>query len=751
MAIYRQGGVRPPERRHPSHISCIFTLIMSTLLSANAEAFESSATPSTESTARDDDENGGLALPAITVTSQSDGLSTEGTGSYTTATTTAATGLPLALRETPQSVTVVTRQRMDDQQLNSIRDVLENTTGVSSIALDSERVNYYSRGFSIDNFMYDGVPTTASGFGPAEGVLDTAAYDRVEVVRGATGLLRGVGEPSASINLVRKRPLNHFALTGTMGAGRWDNYRSMLDVSSPLTSDGRVRARLVGAYQDKKSFQDYYQQERNSLYGIVDIDLTANTTLSLGHDYQNTDPKGASWGGTPLFYSDGSRVDLPRSFGPAAQWAHWTTRSNTTFARLEQRFENGWTLKTNVDRKETKSTSHMINMGGNPDRSTGSGLQGAELDGGLNKKENSLDLMATGSFQLFGRQHELVLGGSVSREKDDSDYSYCFIPGTCAYSQPSMGSIYDWSGNYPQRPWLNRPTTTTEIRQHGLFGAARISLTDPLKLIVGARVSSYEIEENGDTQFKETNQVSPYTGLIYDLNDIYSVYASATEIFKPQQTSQRDVNGKVLSPSSGKNKEVGIKGEYFDGLMNVSLSLFEARMEGVAVQDANNVTVTTGQQAYRLVDGTQSRGIDLDAQGELAHGWNVFSGISHFTAWDQEGGRLNTTIPRTTARLFTTYRLPEGWNRLTIGGGVNWQSRWYNTATNPVHGNVQVEQASYALASLLARYQVSDRLNVSANVNNLFDRVYFTALGFQNGYIYGEPRNVMINLTYTLE
>lgn len=338
------------------HTACLLALSMPAWLPDSARAQESNAAAQ--------DVKGVAAnpvtLPEITVTGEASRLATEGTGSYTTQATSAATGLRLSPRETPQSVTVITRQRMDDQQLNSIRDVLENTTGVSSTVLDSERVNYYSRGFSIDNFLYDGVPTTSGGaFGPGEGVLDTAFYDRVEDVRGATGLLQGVGEPSASINLVRKRPLREFSATGSLGLGRWDNYRGMLDVSTPLTSDGRVRARVVGSYQDRKSFQDRFSQERRAFYGVVDIDLTSSTTLTVGHEHQNNEPKGATWGGLPLFFSDGSRTDWSRSKNPAAEWNTWESRTNTSFARLEQRFDNGWNLRVNADRKRREVSSDM--------------------------------------------------------------------------------------------------------------------------------------------------------------------------------------------------------------------------------------------------------------------------------------------------------------------------------------------------------------------------------------------------------
>lgn len=214
-----------------------------------------------------------LELDAMTVTGAQLGTTTEGTGSYTTGTTAAATALPLSIRETPQSVSVITRQRMDDQSMRTVGDALANAPGISTPQLDSERITFTSRGFSIADIQYDGVSTYyKSNYAAGESELDTVIYDRIEVVRGATGLLTGAGEPSASINLVRKRAdSKEFRGEAQVSAGTWDNYRSTLDLSGPLSADGAIRGRLVGAYQDKKAFFDRYSRENQTLYGVLDF------------------------------------------------------------------------------------------------------------------------------------------------------------------------------------------------------------------------------------------------------------------------------------------------------------------------------------------------------------------------------------------------------------------------------------------------------------------------------------------------
>ncbi|KAG1250074.1 hypothetical protein G6F68_012999 [Rhizopus microsporus] len=132
------------------------------------------------------------------------GATTEGTGLYTADWMRSANGLVLSQRETPQSVTVVTRQRMDDEDMRSLTDVMASTPGISVQNFDSERYSFNSRGFGVSNYMYDGIPTSFdTGYAAGESSVDPIIYDRVEVVRGATGLLTGAGNPSASINLRR--------------------------------------------------------------------------------------------------------------------------------------------------------------------------------------------------------------------------------------------------------------------------------------------------------------------------------------------------------------------------------------------------------------------------------------------------------------------------------------------------------------------------------------------------------------------
>ena len=691
------------------------------------------------------------ALPAITVTGRMDAATTESTGSYTTGETAAATHLSLSLQETPQAVTVITRQRMDDQQLNSVQGVLENTTGVSAYQSDSERTSFYSRGFLINNVKYDGIPTDVGNIvnGSGIGSVDTAFYDRVEVVRGGSGLLTGTGNPSAAINLVRKRPTRDFSASASLGAGSWDTYRGMADISTPLTGDGRIRARMVGTYQDGHSYVDGYKPQRKSFYGIVEADLTPDTTVSLGYDYQDITPKGSTWGGLPLWFSDGTQAEYSRSRNYAQDWSHWNNTLKTAFAEIEHRFDNGWKLRAVANQYRTGYDAELLGLIGRPDRATGLGSYpyGAypvALASEGRSCQNTFDVMASGPFELLGRQHDLVVGATSSRRTVNQEDIAPFYPGFAPVN------VYELSPAFP-RPNFDAMAsipTRTRIKQSGVFGAARFSLAEPLKLVVGGRFSNYEIDDDvggSSLHYKKSGEFTPYAGLIYDIDKTYSAYVSYTGIFNPQ-TDYRDSKGNVLTPSKGKTKEIGLKGAYMDGRLNASVAMFETELDNAAQMIAGTYT-PGGAQAYRGADGTKSRGIELDLQGELARGWNIYAGITHFTAQDGNGVRLNSQIPRTTVQLFTIYQLPGEWSKLTLGGGVRWQSRFYqapNTGTSSLGG----EQGSYALVSLVARYAFTEKMNVAVNINNVFDKKYALQKGDFDTVSYGAPRNVMVTLNY---
>jgi len=669
--------------------------------------------------------------------------------SYTVDNSSAATKLPMSLRETPQSISVITRQQLDDQELNSLRAVLDNTSGVYSDAYDSERVLFFSRGFLIDNLMYDGVPAISNfNTGSIDETLDTAVYDRIEVVRGATGLMTGAGSPGASINVVLKHadsktPRADVDLT----VGSWNDRRAEVDASMPLNADGSVRARVVGVYQDRDSYQDLYNNKKKVFYGIVDADLTPDTLLSVGYDFQDNKPKANTWGSFPLFLADGTLADWSRSVTTAPDWSFWNRRTETVFGELRHSFSNDWSLRSTVSWRRYKEDLALFYVYGFPDPVTGEGLEPYAYRSKGEIIERSLDLYATGPFDLFGRRHELVVGYNGSRT---SNTGLEFEPGELA----DPGNFFEWNGSYPMPAFAEQGTPLADIdtRQNGLYAAARFSLADPLKFIAGARYATWKIDSFyiydtptvSNYDYKET---IPYAGLIYDIGKNVSLFASYTGIFKPQNS--RDINGHYLDPIDGESFEIGIKGEHMDGRLNTSFTVFETRQNNVAAPVFDPVTgepilLPDGSQVSHTIDGTRTRGFEAEAAGRLAEDWQASIGWSHYAVEDADGEPIRTFIPRTLVRAFATWT-PKHWiENLTLGGGVNWQSRSSTFVGTPDGGTI-LHQGAVTQLSVMARYQFTPKLSLQFNGNNLLDKKYYVLDEYDNTY-YGAPANYSLSL-----
>jgi outer membrane receptor for ferric coprogen and ferric-rhodotorulic acid len=708
------------------------------LLSLNAHAAETAA----------------LQLGATNISAEGLGATTEDTHAYTTGSMSSATGLPLSIRETPQSVTVITRQQMDDRGVQSVGDALRNTPGVSTQKYDSDRSEFSARGLAITNFQYDGINIPYDGVygeNPNNGD-DAASIDRVEIIKGATGLMTGNGDPSATVNLIRKKPTKQFkaSISGTVGS--WDAYRTVGDISGSLTDSGNVRGRFVGAYSDQNSYLDHYSQKKDLFYGILEADLSDDTLLTFGIDKSSTTPRGTSWTGNPVYFADGGRTDFPRHFNSGADWSRRDFDNITYFASLEHALANDWKFKVSLDQKTTDHDTQLASAsGGNPDRASGEGmfLYWGRWEG--HRVQNTADVNVSGPFTLGGREHELIAGVMTAHSRQTgSTYD------TSAFAEVP-GSIYDWSGDLPKQDFPKNGKYERTQSQNGIYLATRLHPTDDLSVILGSRLSTFKYNEDygynpgaglDDTHasYKEHGVVTPYAGVVYDLDDTYSLYASYTSIYQPQ--TYKDSNGSTLAPVEGDSYEAGLKAAYFDGRLNASLAFFRIEQDGVAESIGTNAVTNEG--IYKAIDGATTKGVELELAGELSDGWNVSAGYTYARSRDADEQRiygypLSTTKPEHVVRTFTTYRLPGVLDKVTVGGGVSWQSAFYGKIYSAPAGDyTRIKQGGYTLVDLMSRYQYNEHLSFTVNANNVFDKRYLTGLGNFDTTFYGEPRNVML-------
>lgn len=696
------------------------------------------------------------------VTVQADGVgATEGSHSYAmTGPLSFATGLPLTQRETPQTISVMTRQRIEDEGVDSIEALLDRTAGISVQNIGTGRFSILSRGYNIDNYQFDGVLTATDIVSQniPQSQTDLAIYDRVEVLRGATGLLTGAGDPSGTVNLIRKKPTREFQGYVSAGAGTWGRGRGELDVGGPINEAGTLRGRFVAAHEQGNTHIDYYKENKTVFYGVMEADLTPDTQLTAGVDYQNNDPRGQSSSGLPLFYSDGQQTDFKASDNAGARWNTDELKVYNAFLNLEHKFANDWKLKFSGNYLHGKREFSSADASwGFVERNTGDGVLFYGGLGSARQRQTGFDVQAAGPFELWGRQHEFVVGMNWAQFKNYHQPADDDIEGRAV-------NIYDWGNDTPKPNVSGQKLMDYDgwQKQQGVYSALRLRPADDLAVIVGARVSNYRYKlsqiytspewarNNKITEMSESGVVTPYAGVVYDLNDQHSVYASYTSIFKPQ--SARDRDGNVLDPRTGDNYEIGLKSDYFGGRLTSAIALYQIRQDNLAeVDEGQFVPGTVREPAYRAVSGAKTSGLDVELNGELAPGWQAALSYSYSITQDGAGETIRTIFPRHMAKLWTTYRLPGAWHRLTVGGGVNWQSRIYYSATTWSLPGVTLkgEQPAYAVANLMARYDFNRQVSATLNLNNVFDKKYLQGLDstFYTG-IYAPTRHAMLTVKY---
>ncbi|WP_181820555.1 TonB-dependent siderophore receptor [Paracoccus versutus] len=682
---------------------------------------------------------------------------TEGTGSYTTGAMSAATGLSLAVHETPQAVTVMTRQQIEDQASTSFEDVARNATGLSLEKWGDERPRIYSRGFYMGNIMLDGQPVE---FDPDTFTSSTLAmYDHVEVVRGATGLMTGTGDPSGVVNFVTKRAPETTRFSATSSIGTWNTIRSEIDYGGPLNDAGTLRGRIVAAGERADSYIDYRKSRRGLLFGTIAADIGPATTLTFGAYATREDNPGADWNGRGTA-PDGSFLDIPRSARMSPSWSYWDKQTHGAYVEIQHDFDNGWQAQASARAANTFMQMRGTFLSGPSVADDGSFTFG--LRGGLyeyHHSQQSLGATMSGPVTLFGRDHELVFGVNHRRTKaDDAGGSYTTADGNFDIATLDP---YTWD------PAIPVPETfglfglwgrQSEVRQTGLWGTGRFSVADRTKVIAGARLDWYEQEStsvSGDwsaTQaYSEDAHFTPYLGVIQELNDTYSVYASYTKVFKPQDYQGPD--GAYLKPVTGENIELGLKGTYLDERVNMGLSLFRTRHKNRPTPLPVEDCMEGLYDCYRAVGEVESKGVDLEISGEVLPRWNLMLGYTYnkaeITADSTDGvagSPYNTFLPRHLLKIATMYHLPgDQWR---IGGSMRLQSE-INSKSNAVYDaalrETPVRQGGYAIVDLVAGYRVNDNFDIQLNVNNVFGRDYYEVVdSFSGGNFIGEPRNVLL-------
>ncbi|KGD64154.1 outer membrane ferric siderophore receptor [Alcanivorax nanhaiticus] len=678
--------------------------------------------------------NDTITLEKVTVSDQARGRRADDTEAYTPKTPVSApTGLSLTRRETPQSVSVITETQMDDFQMNGVSDVLASTPGVVVDRVETDRIYYNARGFEITNFQFDGLGQPLP-YEIVTGDVDTAQFERVEVIRGSNGLMTGVGNSSATVNYVRKRPTVDSKGSLAVTYGSWNAARVEGDLSGALNKNGTVRGRVVSAYDNKDSYLDRYEKERGLFYGVVEADITDSTLLTLGYSQQNDNADSPLWGSLPLFYSDGTPTDYDVETSTSADWSYWDNDTKMAFVELQQRFDNGWEAKGVFTYRKMEGESELFYVYGTPNLDE-TGLRAYPSYYDDEVTERNYDLFARGPFEVGGRVHEMIVGLSYSKGRIMEKSFYGQGIGTLLTPDQAFG------GSYPKPPFdAAEDGSKWDDRYRSGYLATRLSLAEPLTLIAGGRYVDVLSEGEGYTgtdKDASASELVPYTGVVYDLTDVHSVYASYTEIFNPQ--TEEDASGQRLDPVTGETHEIGFKSEWNQGRLYTQLTAFWTDQKNLA----EAVPGTAPDNDYTGKD-FESSGYEAEISGELLPGWQLSGGYTFLDIEKNDDGiEQRTYTPREIIRLTTSYR-PSGLEKLKVGARVSWQDSIFRGGEN---GVPKTTQGAYTLVDLMAGYDWTKQFSTTLNVNNVSDEKYLNSLYVGQAF-YGAPRNASIRFDY---
>jgi outer-membrane receptor for ferric coprogen and ferric-rhodotorulic acid len=682
------------------------------------------------------------------------GERTEGSGDYGVAEQRTATRLPLSQKDTPQSVSVIARAQIQDFQLNSVNELLATVPGVSVLAAETDRFYYSARGFEITTFQIDGIGQPFA-FGIQTGSLDTSFFDRIEVVRGAPGLLSFTGNPSAVVNYVRKRPYRDLRMVASAQYGSFDNLRLDGDVSVPLTANGSIRARVVGSYLNTDSYLDRYHLTRWTGYGIVEADLGPNTVISAGYGHQDHNSDNAQWGAIPLLYGDGTRFRFDRDSNTGQPWSGFGVIDRQIFGDLTHDFGDGWTAKLSVLRRAIDENNELYYVYGNPSRTAPEGIDPATGEGVFSypgkfhgpTRNLTIDAYVNGKVSVGGRSHDIMFGvqRGAERYRQFASYDYSTIGVPVPLSQLFTGTFP--RPNFPDFPADSSLDRST--RRLSVYGLARLSIADPLKVMIGGSYTHAQSKgiSYGAPQNYDHKKFLPFVGATLALTPAINAYASYAKIFNPQTSG--DAQNVLFPPIQGDNLEAGVKGEWFGGGLFASAAVFRVHQNNNVVQTGINPTTF---QAIYVTQDAKSEGVEMEVGGSPLPGLQATGGLTLLRLKLADGaGQARTFVPRNVARLNVTYS-PPSLPALKVGTSVQYQSRiYYDTAdyygAALVTGlNGRITQGGYALVDLFGAYDLTDHVRLGVNVRNVTDKNYLSSLTFTQSF-QGAPRTVLGTVT----
>lgn len=661
-------------------------------------------------------------------------IATEKNGDYSSFAATVGTKIPASLREIPQSVSIITNRQVKDRNVDTFDQLARKTPGLRVLSNDDGRSSVYARGYEYSEYNIDGLPAQMQSI---NGTLPNLfAFDRVEVMRGPSGLFDSSGEMGGIVNLVRKRPTKAFQGHMAAGFGTHKQYKAEADVSGSLNSDGSVRGRVMAQTVGASPRPAEKNNRHETFYAAADWDINPDTVLGAGYLYQQR--RLAPYNGLPAD-ADGKLPSLPQHAFVGADWNKFKMHSHDVFADLKHYFGNGGYGKVGMRYSDRKADSNYTFAGSKLNNAGQADVAGLGTD--IKQKAFAVDASYSRPFALGNTANEFVIGADYNHFRSTNEQGRSTVASNIAldsfHSTPYVSLMQNArAGTSGYKHTLD----TGNLDKFGVYGKFVFHPADGLSLIGGGRLGHYKIESgDGKTLHKASRtKFTGYAGAVYDLNDNNSLYASFSQLYTPQTSLGTD--GKLLKPRQGNQFEVGYKGSYMDDRLNTRVSLYCLKDKNAAAPlNPNNKKTRYAALGKRVMEG-----VETEISGAMTPKWQIHAGYSYLhsqikTAANSRDDGIFLLMPKHSANLWTTYQVtPE----LTIGGGVN--------AMSGITSSAGMHAGGYATFDAMAAYRFTPKLKLQINADNIFNRHYYARVGSANTFnIPGSERSLTANLRYS--
>ncbi|WP_405121725.1 TonB-dependent siderophore receptor [Pseudomonas petroselini] len=671
-----------------------------------------------------------VELDTISVTTDAYESATGPVKGYRATRSASATKTDTALRDIPQSISVIPATVLKDLGSTNVERALEFAGGVSK-QNNFGGLNLYEysvRGFTTSEFYQDGF--SANRGYPS--TPDAANIERIEVLKGPAASLYGRGDPGGTVNIVTKKPQPEAFTTVQTSAGSWDRYRTAVDVNTPLDGEGNVLSRVNLAVEDNHSFRDHVQSKRVFVAPSFSWQLDPDTHLLVESEFvrhSSTFDRGV--------------VDAPgisrSTFLGEPNDGDIDNHNNRIQATLEHHLNDAWKLRLASHYKQGSlwgdaSENRALNADGHT-------LDRRYRERSMGWHDSITQLELRGLFDIGSWQHELLIG---TEYEDYRKKERVTAIGGSRYPIDLYNPVYG-------QPKPNGTRSGTDFfeqtKSQALNLQDQIIFTDRLRGMVGARFEHFEqstddFARNHAKSRQTHDALTQRAGLLYQLTPQVGVFANASTSFKPN--SGLDANGKTFKPEEGVGYEVGIKSELFDDRLSATLAAFHIEKENVlALDPATNTSRAMGK--------ARSQGFDLQLTGQVTEAVRVIGAFAYIDAEVTKGdkaipaGSRILGVAKRSGSLLGVYEFQDGVLR-----GSDLGAAFTYVGDRSGEAGTRFELPAYHTVDLLAHYKATENVTVGLNLNNLFDEKYYER-SYSNYWINpGEPRNLTVSLTLSL-